>query len=228
LLGFAEAAAARGERVLFVPLEMTPEELGARRLVAHAGASLAGLQSWRREERGRVLAELSQAREILARPLDFTSKATRSLGQIRAACRRQRLRHGLDLACIDYLGLVTHDRPGKASLYERTTLVSQGLKALAMELEVSVLCAVQLNREQAAQSGKPVTPSLAHFRDSGAIEQDCDVALLIHQAESRDAIKDGDCELIVAKQRNGWTGSVPARWRAACARFEGVGPDEAS
>jgi len=51
------------------------------------------------------------------------------------------------------------------------------------------------------------------------------VALLIHQANTRDAIEDGDCELIVAKQRNGWTGSVPARWRAACARFESAVED---
>ena len=90
-----------------------------------------------------------------------------------------------------------------------------------MDLGVVVLCAAQLNREAAGQNGRPGRPSLAHFRDSGAIEQDCDVALLIHQEGTRGAaIEDGDCELIVAKQRNGWTGSVPLIWRAACARFE--------
>jgi replicative DNA helicase len=220
LLGFAEAAAARGHRVLFFGLEMGATELGARRLVSYAGVSLSGLQSWRSQERERVLAELSRAREILTRPLDFAGPSTRSFGQIRAACRRQRQRHGLDLVCVDYLGLVTHEKAGKASLYERTTLVSQALKALAMDLGVPLLCAVQLNREPASQNGKPARPALAHFRDSGAIEQDCDIALLIHQDGTRDAIEDGDCELLLAKQRNGWHGSVPLRWRAACARFE--------
>jgi replicative DNA helicase len=220
LVGFAEAGAAHGKHVLFVPLEMSPEDLGARRLVAHAGVSLAGLHSWRSHERGRVLDELGRAREILARPLDFTSAGVRTLGAIRAACRRQKQRHGLDLVCVDYLGLIQHDRAGKASLYERTTLVSQGLKALAMDLQIPVLCAVQLNREPSTQNAKGAKPSLAHFRDSGAIEQDCDIALLIHQEGTRDAIEDGDAEVIVAKQRNGWTGSVPVCWRAACARFE--------
>jgi replicative DNA helicase len=95
-----------------------------------------------------------------------------------------------------------------------------------MELEIPILCAVQLNRETVQHGNRG--PSLAHFRDSGAIEQDCDVALLIHQTSSRDAIEDGDCELIVAKQRNGWTGSVPARWRARCARFESAAVEDVS
>jgi replicative DNA helicase len=57
------------------------------------------------------------------------------------------------------------------------------------------------------------------------LEQDCDIALLIRQADSTEAIRDGDCELLVAKQRNGWTGSVPMPWRAACARFESPADD---
>jgi replicative DNA helicase len=129
---------------------------------------------------------------------------------------------------VDYLGLVTHEKLTKASLYERTTLVSQGLKALAMDLQIPVLCAVQFNRE-AATGGRPVKPSLAFFRDSGAIEQDCDIALLIHQTDSTaDSIQEGDCELIVAKQRNGWTGSVPLQWRASCARFEDTATEAAA
>lgn len=225
LLGFAEAAAARGKRVLLFPLEMTAQQLGVRRLVAHTGANLAHLQSWRAEQRTYVLSQLERGREILSRPLDFASSAVRTLGQIRAACRRWRQRPGLDLVVVDYLGLVGYDRPGKLSLYERTTLVSQGLKTLAMDLGVPVLCAVQLNREPAGQNGRPIKPSLAHFRDSGAVEQDCDIALLIHQDSTRDAIEDGPCEVFVAKQRDGWTGSVPMRWRAACARFENPASD---
>jgi replicative DNA helicase len=221
LMGFAEAAAAAGRSVLGVPLEMTPVEIGVRRLVSHSGVSLAGMHVWRTgPERARVLEELSRARAILERPLDFTGKDVRTLAAIRAAARRQRQRHGLDLLVVDYLGLVQYGPAAKLSVYERTTLVSQGLKAIAMDLEIPVLCAVQLNRETTTKGTRG--PSLAHFRDSGAIEQDCDVAVLINQASSRDVIEEGECELIVAKQRNGWTGSVPAFWRATCARFETV------
>jgi replicative DNA helicase len=228
LLGFSEAAAARGHKVLLFPLEMRPADMGVRRLIAHSGVSLSWLHSWRKEEREHALAELARSREIGARPLDFASSSSRSVEQIRAACRWRKQRHGLDLVVIDYLGLVTHDKLAKASVYERTTLVSQALKGLAMDLRVPVLCAVQLNREPTPQSGanRVPKPSLAHFRDSGAIEQDCDIALLIHQATTADAISEGDCELIVGKQRNGWTGSIPLRWRVACARFESPADSE--
>ena len=153
--------------------------------------------------------------QILERPLDFAHPAIRTLAGIRAECRRAK-RRGLDVVVVDYLGLVRDQGRREASIYERTSQVSQGLKALAMELEVPVLCAVQLNREPAG-GGRP---SLAHFRDSGAVEQDCDVALLIHQGESTDAIRMGWVDLILAKQRNGWTGDVRLWWNATCARFE--------
>lgn len=225
LVGFAEAAAACGRSVLYVSLEMLPEELGGRRLLAHAGVGLAGLHYWSAPERERVLGTLAESREILARPLDFAAPHVRTLAQIRSAARRHQLHGGLDLLVVDYLGLIEPDARSKLSLYERTTLASQGLKALAMDLSIPVLAAVQLNRE-AAQPGRTSRPSLAQFRDSGAVEQDADIALLIHQAGTADAIQDGDAEVIVAKQRNGWTGSVPVRWRAACARFESPAPGE--
>ncbi len=217
LLGFGEAAAAAGKSVLCVTLEMGAEELQARRLLAHSGVSLAGLHYWRADERERALDRLAESTPILSRALYFAAPHVRTLAQIRAAARRHKARHGLDVLVVDYLGLI-HD-PKARSLYERTTATSQGLKALAMDLNIPVLTAVQLNR-QSAQPGKPERPSLSMFRDSGAVEQDADVALLIHQADSVDAIQDGAAEVLIAKQRNGWTGSVPVRWRAACARFE--------
>ena len=82
---------------------MTPEEINAKRLVADAGVSVNALHSWRAADRGRVLAALNSSREILSRALDYTGRTVRSLGQIRAACRRQKQRHGLDLVCVDYL-----------------------------------------------------------------------------------------------------------------------------
>jgi replicative DNA helicase len=218
VLACAEVAASHDKSVLFVPLEMTPAELGAKRLIAHSGISLGWLHSWRRSEREEALATLQKSAHILTRPLDYTF-GCRTIGQIRAAARRHKQRHGLDLLVVDYLGLVSPDATTKASLYERTTLVSQQLKTMAMDLNVAILCPVQLNRQPVAQ-GKPRRPTLADCRDSGAIEQDADIVLLIHQDSQMDAIQEGEVTLILAKQRNGWTGDISLRWRAACARFE--------
>lgn len=229
LTQFGEAAAAAGHRVLAFTLEMAAEDINVRRLVANAGVSLARLRSWRQGEREKVTEALQRSAGILQRSFDFATSPTRSLAQLRAACRRHQQRRGLDVVLVDYLGLVQFDRRGKdLSLYERTTAVSQGLKGLAMELGVVVLVGVQLNREpQAAGKKKRVRPSLSHFRDSGAIEQDLDVAILIHQDDaSGDTISDGDAELILAKQRNGPAGRVNVRWRAECARFEPQAPEE--
>lgn len=226
LLAFADAAAEAGHRALMFSLEMTPEENGVRRLLQETGVGMRSVCSWRKDERERALDQLSSAAHVLQRPLDFASPTVRTLAGIRAECQRAKAQGALGLVVVDYLGLVRYGsaRNGR-SLYERTTAISQGLKALAMDLEVPVLCAVQLNREPAGQGPRRL-PTLAHFRDSGAIEQDCDVALLIHQASSSGAIEDGSVELLIAKQRNGWTGKVGFHWNGTCARFEEAGAEE--
>jgi replicative DNA helicase len=216
LLSLAEAAARTGRRVLVFPLEMSAEDINVRRLVSESGVGLRAVSTWKREEREAALGKLQSAAGILERPIDFAAPHVRSMGRIRATCRRAK-RRGLDLIVVDYLGLVRHEGARKgASIYESTTLVSQDLKALAMELQTPILAAVQLNRETAG-GGRP---GLAHFRDSGAVEQDCDLALLIHQADSTDALKSGWVELIVAKQRNGATGTAQLWWNGPCVRFE--------
>lgn len=224
LVQFAEAAAAASHRALVFSLEMTPEEVGARRLIAEAGVGLRSLYAWSQAERDRTIEKLTKVAHILKRPFDFASPSVRTLGAIRAECIRAKAQGGLGLVVVDYLGLVRqHANRDDRSLYERTTAVSQGLKLLAIDLEVPVLAAVQLNREATGgrdRRERAPRPTLATFRDSGAIEQDCDIALLIHQDQTSDVIQDGPVELLVAKQRNGWTGTIKLRWNGTCARFE--------
>lgn len=225
--GFAEAAAAAGHRVVVMSREMTPEDCQVRRLVAAARVSTRAMFAWGPAERERAIERLAGASAILERPLDFTAPGVRTLAALRAECVRAQAQGGLGVVVVDYLGLVEAppDSAKSSSLYERTTVTSQGLKALAMDLGVPVLAAVQLNREPSASKGRfreTPRPTLAHFRDSGAIEQDADIALLIHQETTRDAIEDGPAELLLAKQRNGWTGSVRVRWDATCACFGDV------
>lgn len=223
-LGFAEAAAMRGRKALVFPLEMTPEDLEIRRYVSEAEIDMGALRSWSGADRAAALRRLGEARARLAdRPLYYARTAAWTTAKIRAACRRQKQRPGLEVAVVDYLGLVEHDKAA-GSLYEQTTKTSKALKAMALELGIVVIAAVQLNRDAAkgGQGGKSRRPGMADFRDSGAIEQDCDVGILIHQEGGQDGIQDGEAMLIVGKQRNGPKGDVTVRWRASCGRFESI------
>jgi replicative DNA helicase len=103
----------------------------------------------------------------------------RSIGEIRSILRQHRLKHGLDVIIIDYLGLVKADNP-KASKYEQASQVSTALKGLAMEFKVPLLALCQMNR-QAAKDNSP--PRISELRDSGQIEQDADLIMLLHRIE---------------------------------------------
>lgn len=214
----AEAALRAGRRVLFVSLEMPGREIQKRRLLAAAGVSIERARRASQPAREAAVGALARAFESVARDgLRLTDCGARTVGAIRAECFRERAARGLDLVVVDYLGYISNPRQ-KASLYERTTENSNALHALALDLDVPVLVGVQLNRASEGH-GQPRRPSLADFRDSGAIEQDADLALLVHQEGAVNAIQDGPAELILAKQRNGWTGTVNVRFDSSRVRF---------
>ena len=122
------------------------------------------------------------------------SKLTR---QIRLAKRR----HGIQLAAVDYLQLIESPTVRNDLRERQVAIMSRGLKQLAMELQIPILLGSQLNRE----SEKRGRPSLADLRESGAIEQDADIVILIAGDPESD-----DRELIVAKHRGGPVGMVRA------------------
>ncbi len=101
----------------------------------------------------------------------------RTISEIRAILRQHKIKHGLDVIVIDYLGLVKPDNP-KASKYEQASQVSTSLKGLAMEFKVPLLSLCQMNRE-AAKDNRP--PRVSELRDSGQIEQDADLIMLLHR-----------------------------------------------
>ena len=138
----------------------------------------------------------------------------------------------LDLIVIDYLQLMTGtNTSGKRGFENRTqevSSISRGLKALAKEMRVPVLALSQLSRgsEQRAGDKKPL---LSDLRESGSIEQDADVVAFIHREEYYDRDNEdvkGHAEIIVAKQRNGPTGSIKLAFRADYTRFENLAPTE--
>ncbi len=160
-----------------------------------------------------------------------------SLAEMRAKARRLRQTQGsLDLIVIDYLQLMSATQStGKGSRgYENRTqevsAISRGLKALAKELKVPVVALSQLSRASEQRAGKDKRPMLSDLRESGSIEQDADVVAFIHRESyynrdengQPDPDTEGKAEIIIAKQRNGPTGTVHLAYMAKCTRFENL------
>jgi replicative DNA helicase len=150
---------------------------------------------------------------------------------LRAKARRLYLKHEIKLIIVDYLQLMT--APDSESRQVEVSNISRGLKALARELKVPVLAVAQLRRPAPNQPREGVVPQLSDLRESGAIEQDADVVLMLDREATRlkpgtpeyDAVA-GQAELIIAKQRNGPTGLVKLTWLREYTRFESWSPRE--
>ncbi len=227
------AAVQDGKVVAVFSLEMSKESLLRRMLASEALVGSRKLQtgSMLREDRGKLMKALERLMDARLF-IDDTPGIT--LPEMRAKARRLKQQQGqLDLIVIDYLQLMTGTSPsGKRGFENRTqevSSISRGLKALAKEMRVPVLALSQLSRgsEQRAGDKKPL---LSDLRESGSIEQDADVVAFIHREEyyDRDNIDvKGQAEIIVAKQRNGPTGSIRLAFRADYTRFENLAPDAA-
>ena len=146
---------------------------------------------------------------------------------LRARARRMVAKHGVQCIIIDYLQLMTAPGSARESRQVEVSAISRGVKALARELNVPVICLAQLNRGAEQREGH--RPRMSDLRESGSIEQDADVIMLLHREEyyhqsdpewlEMDEDKAGLAELIIAKQRNGPTGTVNLTWDARTTRF---------
>jgi replicative DNA helicase len=217
-LSLAVAAGTVGP-VLFASLEMSAEELNLRELawrtqLPHRDLELEALEPYRAPRVQAGLAGVEAGQIFL---LDLPGA---TVGQVRAAARRLKAQQGrLALVVVDYLQLLRPE-PGQRS-ENRTLEVSQqsaALKQLARELGVPVLALSQLSRASEARQDK--RPLLSDLRESGAIEQDADVVLLLHRpGYYTPDPTDTRAELIVAKQRNGPTGPVWLQFDPDTMRF---------
>ena len=227
------AAVQDGKVVAVFSLEMSKESLLRRMLASEALVGSRKLQtgSMLREDRGKLMKALERLMDARLF-IDDTPGIT--LPEMRAKARRlkQQQQGQLDLIVIDYLQLMTGtNTSGKRGFENRTqevSSISRGLKALAKEMRVPVLALSQLSRgsEQRAGDKKPL---LSDLRESGSIEQDADVVAFIHREEYYDRDNEdvkGHAEIIVAKQRNGPTGSIKLAFRADYTRFENLAPTE--
>jgi replicative DNA helicase len=206
--------------VLLVSLEMGELEIGERLLCArsrvdgHKLRTGQGLDYRELNKLGKAFGEMGEA------SLFIDSTPARSMLQITAMARRLKMRHNLGLIVVDYIQLVDPEDM-RDTRQEQIAKISRRLKTLARELQVPVLALSQLNR--AVESREDRRPRMADLRESGAIEQDADIVLLLHRPEYYDPTdQPGIAEVIVAKNRNGPTGSVKLTFLKNLTRFENL------
>ncbi|HEY4482531.1 MAG TPA: DnaB-like helicase C-terminal domain-containing protein, partial [Candidatus Brocadiaceae bacterium] len=138
--------------------------------------------------------------------------------EVRAKARRLKAQYNIQMVVVDYLQLMEAPR-GIENRQQEISIISRGLKSLARELSIPVIAVSQLNRSVEAREGH--RPRMSDLRESGSIEQDADVIVLLHRDKYYDPEKDDDtAELIIAKQRNGPTGVVKLTFLSHFMRFE--------
>jgi replicative DNA helicase len=228
------AAVHDGKVVAVFSLEMSKESLLRRMLASEALVGSRKLQTGTmlREDKGKLLAALERLMESKMF-IDDTPGIT--LAEMRAKARRLKQQEGrLDLIVVDYLQLMTGtNSSGKKGFENRTqevSSISRGLKALAKEMKMPVVALSQLSRGSEQRTGDK-KPLLSDLRESGSIEQDADVVAFIHREEYYDRDNEdvkGQAEIIIAKQRNGPTGSVKLAFKADFTRFENWADDTAA
>jgi replicative DNA helicase len=251
LAGAIAARAARaGGQVYFWGGEMMRSAVMARVVAATAGQPLEAVT------RGALLvgenlepldypspivdALFEAAREVGNLPVVWDDQPALAVASLRQRLRRRKRRHGLDLAVIDYLGLLRGSPDARRQgRYAEMSEISRSLKAIAMELQIPILACAQLNRANETRENK--RPQLSDLRDSGEIEQDADMVMFLHrehyylinnkpiqgklsdekyyeslqQWQNACDREGGRGELIIAKQRQGRTGPVRLRWEAS-------------
>lgn len=201
--------ATRGRLAGIVSLEMRQTELVMRLVSTWLSIDIRALRSRDLDARAKAkLLELGAEYADSDMPLDLWSPPTASLAGIRGYAKRLSLQGKLSLLVVDYLQLV-RPRDYRTPREQQVAEVSRGLKALAKELEVPVLCLAQLNRDVEKTNR---APKLSDLRESGSIEQDADAVVFIHP--DKDAH-----QLIVAKQRFGGIGSVTVHFDAKRTTF---------
>ncbi len=230
-LGTSNPGVDRAERpaapVGVFSLEMSKSSLVQRLLSAWSGLDSAkirrgGLHKSDYEHLERACEALGKA------PMFIDDTPGLTLLQLRARARRMVQRHGVKALVVDYLQLLTAPHAARESRQVEVSAISRGVKALARELKLPVICLSQLNR--GPESRDQNRPRLSDLRESGSLEQDADVVLLLHREEyyhigddewlNENPDKRGVAEIIIAKQRNGPTGTVNLTWDAHTTRFK--------
>lgn len=217
-MDFARSASVKNNLASAIfSLEMSKVEIVMRLLAAEARVPLHVLRSGQLSDDdwtklARRMGEISEA------PLFVDDTPSMNLMEIRAKARRLRQRHDLKLIVVDYLQLMTSPKRTESRQQEVADL-SRGLKLLAKEVECPVIAVSQLNRGPEQRTDK--RPQLSDLRESGSIEQDADVVILLHRDDyyDKESPRAGEADFIVAKHRNGPTDTVTVAAQLHLSRF---------
>ncbi len=227
-LNIAEAAALpkKGDPVptLIFSLEMSASQLALRMLCSRARVNLKLLRDGLVSRDGAEVNALGKtAQEFKSAPILIDDSSNLTIMEMRAKARRIYARKKLGLIIVDYLQLLSGTDP-RAPREQQVAEVSRGLKAMAKELDLPVLVLSQLNRSSEKENR---TPRLSDLRESGSIEQDADVVLMLSRPKDADEkfqTAANAADLIVAKQRNGPVGDLKLTFIQEITRFENFTP----
>jgi len=243
---YAESGGEEGGRVAFFSLEMAAEQLAGRILSDQSGISGDAIRKGNiKQDDFRSFVEASQRMSQV--PLYIDDTPALSIGAVRTRARRLKRQHGLDMLVIDYLQLLRGNgsKRGQENRVQEVSEITQGLKAIAKELDIPVIALSQLSR--AVEQREDKRPQLSDLRESGSIEQDADVVMFVYREEyylSRTEPEPGTenhmkwqesmerahniGECIVAKQRHGPIGNVKMYFDANFTRFSDLDPNHMS
>jgi replicative DNA helicase len=209
-------------------LEMSKSAVTQRLISARSGIPSQNLRGGIRLSDRDYRKLLSACDDLAKAPVYVDDTPNMTVLALRARARRLVAQHGVKAIMIDYLQLLTAPGAARESRQVEVSTISRGIKALARELNVPVVCLSQLNRASEQREGNK--PRMSDLRESGSIEQDADVIILLHREDYyhvqdenwklENPDKVGVAELIVAKQRNGPTGVVKLAWDSNTTRFQ--------
>jgi replicative DNA helicase len=222
-LDLARAAAIKHRlATVMFSLEMSRNEITMRLLSAEARVPLQAMRTGQlgEDDWTRLARRMS---EVVDAPLFIDDSPNMSMMEIRAKCRRLKQRHDLRMVIVDYLQLMTSPRRVE-NRQQEVSEMSRSLKLLAKEVDVPVVAISQLNRGPEQRNDK--RPLLSDLRESGSIEQDSDVVILLHREDAyeRESPRAGEADMIVAKHRNGPTTTVTVAFQGHYSRFVDMAP----
>lgn len=210
---------------IFFSLEMSRAEIAMRLLSAESRVRLQHMRTGNVSDDDWPKIARTQG-EIADAPLFIDDSPNMTLVEIRAKCRRLKQKHGLRLVVIDYLQLMTSGKRVE-SRQQEVSEFSRALKLLAKELEVPVIALSQLNRNSEQRADKK--PAVSDLRESGSLEQDADMVILLHRegAYEKDHPRASEADFIVAKHRNGPTDTITVLFQGHISRFVDYAPGTA-
>ena len=223
---------ARHHPVAVFSLEMSQEALALRMLCGLAGVSSYKIESGMVSNKS-VGTQITRAASLISKaPLYVDDTGGLDVMEMRARARRMKKKYNIELVVIDYLQLLNCRDVARQGRQQETAAVSANLKAMAKELKIPVIVLSQLSRAPEQRGDKNARPKLSDLRDSGAIEQDADVALLLRRPcrnPSDDEYEDKSLAIVdIAKHRNGPTGEVRLNFDETLTRFHDRASDHSA